>query len=119
MVSSKLSASAAIAGIGILSTIGGVCALRSHATPRNGVMLSGQQILQRCQAAYLAVNTLDETVHSLSNNTPASAHILFQRPTTLRVSGQTLFPGQKYDLISDGKSTSVFSAGQWQQEQKH
>jgi len=140
MVISKLGTVAALAAIGILGITGGIHALQSHAAPRvtrtaaspavvtappptgtttraSGAPLTGVQVLQRCQAAYHAAKTLDETVHSLSNNLPASAHILFQSPATIRVSGQTLFAGQTYDMVSDSKATFVFVAGGWQQQQ--
>ncbi len=132
MVISKLGTVAALAAIGILGITGGIHALQGQAAPPQpsttaaaaaarpqvqaatrpgdkGTHLTGAQILQRCEDAYHAVNTLDQTAHALSNNLSASAHILFQRPAMLRVSGQTTFPGSPYDMISDGASTSVYN----------
>lgn len=68
---------------------------------------TGQQILQRCQKAYDSVRTLDETVKASTGGRPGgTAHILFQRPGKLRVSGTTMFDS-KYDLVSSGGTTWV------------
>lgn len=138
MVISKLSTAAAIAALGILGMAGGIHALQSHITTHQTsttasaadnapsamgttmntgqASLNGEQILERCQAAYHAVKTLNATVRSLTNGKyAATAHILFQAPSQLRVRGQSLVSGQSYALFSDGKSTSIQVAGQWQQ----
>jgi outer membrane lipoprotein-sorting protein len=77
---------------------------------------TGQQILQRCQKAYDSARTLDETVTASMGGRPGgTAHILFQRPGKLRVSGTTMFGSSKYDLVSNG-ATWVSTGGSWEQE---
>jgi outer membrane lipoprotein-sorting protein len=82
----------------------------------HGPGLTGQQILARCQKAYDSVQTFEQDVRAdmtgQAGTKPASAHISFNRPNQLRVSGNTMF-GSTYDMVSDGKATWVQNIGSW------
>lgn len=70
------------------------------------------QILARAQHAYDSVRTLEETVKGTIGRSTGTAHIYFQRPAKLSVSGTSLF-GSKYKLVSDGRTTWVLNGNTW------
>jgi hypothetical protein len=57
---------------------------------------TGVELLDRCQAAYDAVRTLEVTSKTKQGSLTADAHLFFERPGKLRVSGKGL--AAKYDL---------------------
>jgi outer membrane lipoprotein-sorting protein len=75
------------------------------------------QIIKRCQAAYDSVQTLEEDVASSAGTTGnGSAHISFQRPGKLRITGKTLF-GQAYDVLAIGSQSFIKNPSVWQNAQ--
>lgn len=90
--------------------------------PAGDSNLAGSQILQECRQAYASVQTFQQDAQSSIGGQHATAHIVYQRPGNLRVSGTSLFAAvpplsSKYDLICRGGSDDwVYNAGKWEQE---
>lgn len=79
--------------------------------------LTEGQVFAKVRAAYTAAKTLKVEVRQVdSDDQPATATIQFSKPSSLRVTGQTLF-GTRYDLVAKGDKCSVLNAGKWQDNQ--
>jgi len=79
----------------------------------HGGLPSASQILSRCQQAYDSVSTFEEDVVAQSGKFPGTAHISYQRPGKLRVTGKAIF-GANYQVLINGGSTQVFNNNSWQ-----
>ncbi|HLK15216.1 MAG TPA: hypothetical protein VKT78_10455 [Fimbriimonadaceae bacterium] len=82
----------------------------------NAAPLSANDVLKRSQKAYDSARTLIEDVRGSTGSFSGTAHIVFQRPGQLKVSGASL-GGRPYALLVTGGKTWVLSVGQWQQSQ--
>jgi len=74
--------------------------------------LAASQILDRSQKAYSAVRTFEEDVVASAGRVRATAHISFQRPGYLRVTGMSMFHS-KYDLVCHGSEVWLLTNGKW------
>lgn len=82
----------------------------AHAGP------TGKEILLKCQKAYDSVSSFEQDSRGTIRGNTGTAHIVYVKPGKLRASGSTMFSAtQKYDLICDGKSVSLFMNGSWSQ----
>jgi len=76
--------------------------------------LSAAEILQRSQRAYDGVKSLIVDARGSTDTFSGTAHIVFQRPGKLKVTG-TAMGGKPYALVSSGGKTWVLSAaGSWE-----
>ena len=97
-----------------LGTALGLLSTMAQAAP-----LTPPQIVQRCQAAYDALQTYQgtTTVTTLGNGGRqtyhTSAQIVFARPGKIRAWGDAMFGGQ-FAYVSDGTTTMQKMGGTWQ-----